>query len=188
MNQSDLHVGGTKTRFDEGTVAVTPRLSLRRFTLDDAPFALRLLNEPSFLYFIGDKGVRTIDDARAYIETGPIASYERHGFGLCVVVRQSDGELLGMCGLLRKEHLEDVDIGFAFLPEHQGQGYATEAAAVMLALGHERLRLERIIAVTSVDNERSGLLLEKIGLRYERIILNIATGEKTKLYSSMRRR
>ena len=116
-------------------VVETPRLTLRRFTLDDAEFIFGLLNQPSFLEFIGDKGVRTLDDARDYLLKGPIASYETFGFGLYLVNRKQDGTPIGMCGLLKREALQDVDIGFAFLPEFWSKGYAVESASAVLEHG-----------------------------------------------------
>ena len=148
-------------------VLETPRLLLRRFTLDDAPFILRLLNEPSFLEFIGDKGVRTLDDARDYLRQGPIASYEQHGFGLYLVTLKSDGTSLGMCGLLKRETLPDVDIGFAFVPEFWSQGYGLESAAAVLLHGKEAFGLKRIVGLARPENRASIGLLEKLGMKYE---------------------
>src|SRR6478736_5082404 len=110
-------------------VLLTERLALYRFTLDDAPFAMALVNDPSFVRYIGDKGVRTLEDARGYLEKGPLASYERYGFGLFKVVRRADGEAVGMCGLLKRDALDDVDVGYAFLPAFWSNGYALESVA-----------------------------------------------------------
>jgi [ribosomal protein S5]-alanine N-acetyltransferase len=151
-------------------VATTPRLTLRRFTPDDAPFALALLNEPSFHANIGDKGVRTLDDARAYLESGPIASYATHGFGSYLVTRTSDGEALGMCGLLKRDVLDDFDIGYAFLPAHWSRGYALEAAEAVIAEGRETFGLTRVAGIVSPSNAASIRVLEKLGLRYERMV------------------
>ena len=107
----------------------TERLALHEFTDDDADFVLRLVNEPSFLRYIGDRGVRTIEDARTYIADGPVAGYARYGYGLLRVVRKSDGTTVGMCGVLKRDTLPDPDIGFSFLPEFWSQGYALESAA-----------------------------------------------------------
>ena len=115
-------------------VLATERLTLRRFTVADAPFTLALLNDPAWLEFIGDKGVRTLEDARDYLRNGPIAMYEREGFGLYLVLRKRGGVPIGMCGLIKRASLADVDVGFAFLPDHRGQGYAHEATAAVLAL------------------------------------------------------
>lgn len=148
----------------------TRRLRLRPVTADDAPFILRLVNEPSWLRYIGDRGVRTLDDARRYIAEGPQRSYTTNGFGLCLVERKDDAEPLGMCGLLRRDTLPDVDIGFAFLPEHWNRGYAFEAAAATLAHARTALRLPRVIAITLPDNGPSNRLLERLGLRFERTL------------------
>lgn len=143
----------------------TERLVLRRFTLEDAPLILHLLNEPLFLRFIGDKHVRTLEDAGQYLRHGPLASYAQHGFGLYHVSLKTDGTPIGMCGLLKRDTLEDVDIGFAYLPQFGGHGYATEAARATLHHGHAGLGLKRIVAITSPDNAGSIKVLQKIGLR-----------------------
>lgn len=148
----------------------TARLHLHRFTEDDAAFVLRLLNEPSFLRYIGDRGVRTEEDARRYIADGPVAGYRRHGHGLLRVTRKADGADLGMCGVLRRDTLPEPDIGFSFLPEHWSQGYAFEAASAVMRHAREQLALGRILAITSLDNEPSIRLLGKLGFRFERLI------------------
>ncbi|HET9294082.1 MAG TPA: GNAT family N-acetyltransferase, partial [Gemmatimonadales bacterium] len=135
-----------------------------------AEFILGLLNEPSFLRYIGDRGVRTVEDARAYIAKGPIDSYDRHGFGLLLVSRKEDGVPIGMCGLLRRDALPDVDVGFAFLPAFWGKGYAFESAAAVLSYGREVLGLNRIVAITSPENEGSIRVLTKLGMRFEGMI------------------
>ena len=152
------------------TVLETKRLILRRLCADDAEFILELLNQPSFLRYIGDKGVRNTEDAIRYIQTGPVASYDRFGFGLYLVELKESDVSIGMCGLLKRETLPDVDIGFAFLPGYWSQGYAFEAAAAVMNYGREALGLRRIVAITSLDNASSIKLLEKIGLRFERLI------------------
>ena len=151
-------------------VLQTERLVLRRLSADDAGFILQLLNQPSFLQYIGDKGVRNNDDAINYIKTGPVASYERFGFGLYLVELKGTAVPIGICGLLKRDTLPDVDVGFAFLPEYWSRGYAFEAAEAVMNYGKEVLGLRRIVAITSLDNEASIRLLEKIGLKFERLI------------------
>lgn len=164
-------------------VLETDRLILRRLTTDDAEFILELLNEPSFLRFIGDKGVRTLADARSYLLQGPIASYNLHGFGLYAVTRKEGATAIGICGLLKRESLPDVDIGFAFLPAFWSQGYALEAASAVKMYGLNSLGLRRIVAITNPDNEPSIKLLEKIGLQYERMIRLAEDGPEIKLFA-----
>ena len=147
-------------------VLETERLVLRRFTPDDAPLILHLLNEPLFLRFIGDKNVRTLEDAGQYLRHGPLASYAKHGFGLFHVSLKADGTPIGMCGLLKRDTLEDVDVGFAYLPQFGGQGYATEAARATLDYGLTVLGLKRIVAITAPDNTASMNVLNKIGLSH----------------------
>jgi RimJ/RimL family protein N-acetyltransferase len=152
------------------TVFETDRLTLRRLVPEDAPFILALLNQPSFIQFIGDRGVRNLEDARRYIETGPLASYARHGYGLFLTLR-TDGQVpIGLCGLLRRDTLDDPDVGYAFLPEHWSQGYAYEAAVATLDYGRRVLGLGRIVAITAPENYRSIKLLEKLGLTFERMV------------------
>lgn len=148
----------------------TKRLELRRLTPEDAPFILELLNDPLFLRFVGDKGIRTLDGARGYIINGPMASYAQHGFGLFHVSLKPAGTPIGMCGLLKREVLEDVDVGFAYLPRFSGQGYATEAARATIDYGRTVLGLKRIVAITAPDNAGSQNVLRKIGLRHEKTL------------------
>jgi ribosomal-protein-alanine N-acetyltransferase len=162
----------------------TDRLVLRRLTIADAPFILGLLNEPSFVRFIGDKRVRTLDEAREYIAQGPMASYEQHGFGL-YLTSLKDGTPIGMCGLLKRDVLDDVDIGFALVPPFWSQGYAGEAAAAILDYGRTVLGLERIVAVANPDNAASIRLLEKLGLRFSRMARLAADEPELKLFSTV---
>ena len=151
-------------------VLETDRLILRRLTVDDAPFILALLNDPAWIKYIGDRGVRTIDDARANILNVHIATYERLGFGFYLTERKSDGAPIGLCGLIHREGLEDVDIGFALLPDFRAGGYASEAALAVMAYANNDLKLTRIVGITSHDNVSSIKLLEKIGLKFERMV------------------
>jgi RimJ/RimL family protein N-acetyltransferase len=151
-------------------VLETARLRLRRLTPDDAPFILELLNDPLFVRFVGDKGIRTVEGAREYIVAGPLASYTRHGFGLFHVSLKEAEEPIGMCGLLKRDALEDVDIGFAYLPAYGGKGYATEAARGTMAYAKSVLGLKRVVAITAPDNVASQNVLRKIGLRHEKTI------------------
>src|SRR5256885_14744658 len=146
-------------------VIETDRLRLRRLTVDDADFILRLLNEPSFIQNIGDRGARTRDDARAYILNGPVASYEKHGFGLWLVELTESGAPIGICGLIKRETLEDVDIGYAFVPEFWSQGYALEAASAVISFAFEKLGLRRVLAIVNADNHGSSPLLDKLWFR-----------------------
>ena len=148
----------------------TERLLLREFTPGDAAFVHRLVNEPAFLRYIGDRGVRTLDDARRYIADGPVDGYARHGHGLMRVVRKSDGADVGMCGVLKRDSLPDPDLGFSFFPEYWSQGYALEAARGVMRHARTMLGLGRILAITTVDNEPSIRLLGKLGFRFDRMV------------------
>ncbi|MEP7347533.1 MAG: GNAT family N-acetyltransferase [Gemmatimonadaceae bacterium] len=150
-------------------VLETERTLLRRLEPSDAEFILGLLNEPSFLHYIGDKGVRTLDDARAYIENVPLTSYARFGFGLYLTTLK-DGTPIGICGLVKRDALTDVDVGFAFLPAYWGHGYALESALAVLEHGKRDHGLTRIVAIANADNESSIRLLERLGLTFERAV------------------
>ena len=165
-------------------VLETDRLTLRHFNIDDAFFILALLNEPSFLRYIGDKKVRTLEDARQYILNGPVATYERHGFGLYQVELRDTHTPIGMCGLLKREELPQPDIGFAFLPDFWNQGFAFEAADAVLTDARERLKLNRILAIVNPDNSVSIKLLEKLGLKCERNIKLAADRDDVKLFAT----
>jgi RimJ/RimL family protein N-acetyltransferase len=159
----------------------TERLDLRLPVAADAPFILTLVNDPDWLRHIGDRKVHSLEDARGYIAKGPAAMYARHGHSLMLAALK-DGTPIGLCGLLRRDTLEQPDIGFAFLPQYRGQGYACEAASATLADGRGRLGLRRILAITSQDNTASGRLLEKIGLRCEGLRLMPGETREVKLY------
>ena len=162
----------------------TERLQLRRLSVDDAEFILRLLNEPSFIQNIGDRGVRTLDDAREYILKGPVASYEKFGFGLWMVETRPRATPIGICGLLKREVLEDVDIGYALLPEFWSQGYALESASAVMSYAREKLRATRVLAVVNADNQSSIRLLEKLGFQFERIVRLSENAPEIKLFAA----
>ncbi|HEU5131487.1 MAG TPA: GNAT family N-acetyltransferase [Pyrinomonadaceae bacterium] len=166
------------------TVLETERLSLRKFTVDDAEFILTLLNEPAFRRYIGDKKVRNLEDACQYILTGPVASYERYGFGLLLVELKESHTPVGMCGLLKREQLPDPDIGFALLSDFWNKGFAFEAASSVLQDAVQRLKLERIVAITSLDNDASIGLLQRLGFSFEKIVQMSPEGEQLKLFAS----
>ena len=157
-------------------VAQTDRLLLRWLNAGDSTFILELVNERSWIRYIGDKGVKTIQDAQRYIENGPVEMYHRLGFGLYLVELKENGVPLGICGLIKRESLADVDLGFAFLPRFWANGYAFEAASAVMAYARTALGLPRIVAILSQDNHRSANLLEKLGFRFDGTI-NLQPGD-----------
>ena len=160
---SDLQVGLPRV------ILSTERLVIREMNDADASFILELLNDPSFIRNIGDRHVRTLDDARAYIRNGPVSSYERLGFGLWLAELR-DRTPIGMCGLLKRDVLDDVDIGFAYLPAYRSMGYGFEAARGVLDHARDVLRLARVVAIVNANNEASARLLEKLGMTFERMV------------------
>lgn len=161
----------------------TARLNIRPMGPEDADFLLELLNDPDFIRHIGDKGVRTTDDARRYVQGGPVASYGRNGFGLCRVELKDGGDSIGICGLLRREGLEDPDVGFALLPRYRSQGYAFEAASAAIADGRDRLSLRRLLAITSPDNAASIRLLHRLGFSFERVVRLLEAEPEVKVFA-----
>ena len=161
----------------------TNRLILRQFSTEDAEFILELVNEPSFIQNIGDRGVRTLDDARAYILRVAVASYEKNGFGLYVVELKDSRQAIGMCGLIKRDGLEYVDIGYAFLPRFWSKGYAVEAALAVKDYARDVIGLKRLVAITDPENRGSIRVLEKIGLKYEKMVRLSADDIELKLFA-----
>ncbi len=164
-------------------VLETERLILRRVTVEDCVFILELLNDPSWLRFIGDRGVRTLDGARDYILKSLVGLYERLGFGLYLTELKGVGVPIGICGLIKRDSLEDVDIGFAFLPKFRGQGYAYESAAAVMEYGKRAFGINRLVAITSPDNYDSARLLEKLGFNFERMVKLSGDSEEVSLFA-----
>lgn len=161
----------------------TDRLKLSRLSNDDAGFILQLLNEPSFRKFIGDKGVRNLDDARAYIRDVPRRQYEAHGDGLYRVALKEGETPIGICGLMRRNKIPDPDLGFAFLKEYWSNGYAYEASVAVLEQGRNEFGLQRILAMADAGNRASTRLLEKLGFRYEGATRMPGESDEVGLYS-----
>jgi RimJ/RimL family protein N-acetyltransferase len=166
------------------TILETERLILRQLTTDDAEFMFQLLNDPSWIQNIGDRHIHTIDDARSYIEKGPVASYAKNGFGLYLVLLKETNEPIGISGLIRREGLDDVDIGYALLPKFWFKGYAVESARALKAYAKDVIGLSRIVAIVDPANEGSIRVLEKIGLRYEKMVRLSADDIDLKLFGA----
>ena len=147
------------------TVLETERLTLSEAEESDAPFVLALVNDPDWLAFIGDRGVRDEAGAARFVRERLRAMYAARGFGLWLVRRREDGAPAGLCGLIKRDGLDDVDLGFAFLPAFRGRGYAREAAAACVAHARAAFGLRRLAAITSKGNVRSIALLERLGFR-----------------------
>lgn len=163
-------------------VLETPRLRLREVTLGDAGFVLELLNDPGWLRFIGDRKVRSLADAAAYVRGGPHLSYATHGFGLWLVERKEDGVALGLCGLIKRETLKEVDLGYALLARFTGQGYGSECAFAVVEHARAVVGLARLAAITSLDNAASIRVLERLGLSFRRTIRETPEGEELRYF------
>jgi ribosomal-protein-alanine N-acetyltransferase len=162
----------------------TARLTLRELTAADASFVVALMNEPSFIAHIGDRGVRTVADAEHYIARGPWTQYATAGFGLWLVSLQASGEPIGICGLLKREALRAPDLGFAFRPAYWSKGYAFEAGQAVMHFAAAVLGFPRLLAIVSPANHSSVRLLEKLGFRFERLIRMSAGAAEVALYAA----
>lgn len=158
------------------------RISLFHLNIEDSPILLALLNEPSFIANIGDRGVRTIAQAEQYLVNGPLASYQSHGYGLYRVERNLDGTTLGLCGLVRRDYLPSPDLGYAFFPEFAGQGYATEAARAVYLYGKTILKLPQIVGIVQSNNLASTRVLQKVGMHKHGIVEVPTTKEELDFY------
>ncbi len=161
----------------------TERLSLQHLNAGDAEFLIELLNDPSFIRNIGDRGVRTMQDAHAYVQNGPAASYAKNGFGLDLVILKDTGEPIGLCGLIKRPTLDDVDIGYAFLPRYWSKGYAVEAASAVKQYAQNVIGLKRIVAIVDPLNLGSIRVLEKIGFTFEKMVKLSADDIELKLFA-----
>jgi RimJ/RimL family protein N-acetyltransferase len=162
----------------------TERLILREITADDAEFILDLLNQPSFIKYIGDRNLRSAEQSREFIESRFRASYKQFGYGLWTVELKENQTPIGICGFVKRDVLPDADIGFAFLPEFERKGYAFESASASMKYGRDVLQLKRVLAITSQDNEASGRLLEKLGFKFEGLQDVHGDGKELKLFVS----
>ena len=161
----------------------TERLSLQHLTAGDAEFLIELLNDPSFIRNIGDRGVRTVQDAQAYVQNGPAASYAKNGFGLDLVILKDTGEPIGICGLIKRPTLDDVDIGYAYLPRYWSKGYAVEAASAVKQYAQAVIGLKRLVAIVDPLNLGSIRVLEKIGFTFEKMVKLSADDIELKLFA-----
>jgi RimJ/RimL family protein N-acetyltransferase len=168
----------------------TPRLRLREFTTEDTEFIIELLNTDGWLKFIGDRNVKTTQQAKEYLENGAIKSYFENGFGLWLVETKTDKNfkipknLIGMCGLIKREHLENPDIGFAFLPEYEGKGFGYEIANEVISYARNFLKLPVIYAITLETNISSRKLLGKIGMKFIKFFRFPYSNEELMLYGN----
>lgn len=167
------------------TLINTDRLSIRYIKVEDFNFIFRLLNDPSWIKYIGDKGIKTEDDARNYIQTGPLQMYKNFGFGLYLVTLKETAVPIGLCGLIKRPSLENIDLGYAFLPEYTGKGYAFEATKAVLQYGKEQLTIDKIVAITTIDNLSSEKVLLKLGFTFDSLIKEKNEAEQLKLFTKV---
>jgi RimJ/RimL family protein N-acetyltransferase len=176
------HSPATDDDMDNRRQMNTARLDLRPIGLDDAPLMLAIWNDPAFIRNVGDRGIRSLDQAREAIAAGALKLFAEHGYGPFSMTRRNDGKQIGICGLFKRDVLDAPDIGFAVLPDYCGQGFAGEAAAAVVKHAREDLGLAVLTAIVSPDNAASVALIEKLGLRYERMITMPGEDAPIRLY------
>jgi RimJ/RimL family protein N-acetyltransferase len=165
-------------------IAETNRLLISKFTLEDAPFFLELVNTPNWLKYIGDRHIKTIEDAEKRIKEGHLNSYETNGFGFYKLrLKEEQNKTIGTCGLIKRDRLDDVDMGFAMLPEYERKGFGYEASLAILELAKNAFKLHRIVAITLPSNPNSIRLLEKLGLTYEKTVKPFENEEELMLFA-----
>ena len=170
-----------KKSLDMEYIIETERLKLRKLALEDSGFLIELLNSPGWIKYISDKNVHTVEDAHIYLKDGPFQSFSVNGFGLCMVELLSDDTPIGICGLIKREFLSTPDLGFAYLPQFHGKGYAFEMAQAIVIHAKEKLKISTLSAITLESNMKSKQLLKKLGFHYNQNITS-PTGEKLQLY------
>jgi RimJ/RimL family protein N-acetyltransferase len=167
-----------------GPVTTTARLAVRPLDCADAAFLVALLNQPSWLRFIGDRGVRSVPDAERYIENGPMRTLRQYGYAMNLVQLKEQSVPIGVCGLVKRDWLPEPDLGFALLERFWGHGYGLEAASAVVGHAKTTLGLPRLLAITTADNTRSGRLLGKLGFTYEGLIRASPESEELRLYAA----
>jgi RimJ/RimL family protein N-acetyltransferase len=165
-------------------IATSKRLIISKLTLQDASFFLKLCNSPNWITYIGDRQLKTIADAKSYLKKGTLQSYKNHGFGFYKLqLKQENNKTIGVCGLIKREQLTHVDIGFALLPEYEGQGFGYESSVEILKLAKDKFKLKKLVAITMPSNQSSIKLLEKLGLTYEKRINPFEDGKELLLFA-----
>jgi RimJ/RimL family protein N-acetyltransferase len=163
-------------------IVESERLRLREFTVADTDFILQLVNSEGWIKYIGDRNIKTQQQAVDYLNNGPIKSYLANGFGLCMVELRGSKTPIGMCGLLRRDYLPHLDLGFAFLPSYTRKGYAHEIATETLKFAFDHLKQESVLAITLPTNLSSIKLLKKLGMNYSRKLPSSDSGEELLVY------
>ena len=164
-------------------VAQTERLLISKFTVNDAAFFLELANTPSWIQYIGDRNLKTVEDAEKYLKDGTLKSYLEHGFGFYKLEIKETKEPIGTCGLVKRAELENVDIGFALLPKYEGRGFGFESAEAVLKLAKDTFCLESVLAITLPNNKNSIKLIEKLGMSFEKMVKPFEDDEELMLFA-----
>ncbi|MCF6295908.1 MAG: GNAT family N-acetyltransferase [Flavobacteriaceae bacterium] len=168
------------------TISETQRLIISKITLQDAPFFVELMNSPHWLKYIGDRQIKTINDAEKHLKKGVLKSYKKDGFGFYKLLLKSENlKIIGICGFIKRKELDDVDIGFGFLPDYEGKGFGYESSIEIMKLAKNKFGLNKIVAITSLTNKNSIKLLEKLGLTYEKTVIPFEDKKKLLLFAKV---
>jgi len=165
-------------------LTTTNRLIISKVTLKDAPFFIELMNTPSWLKYIGDRNIKSIEDAKKHLKKGILKSYKESGYGFYKVTQKSEPEkAIGIVGLVKRKELEHTDIGFGFLPNYEGKGYGYESSVAIMNMAKNKFKLNKVLAITNPDNKSSIHLLEKLGLSFQKRIKPFADNEELLLFA-----
>ena len=165
-------------------ISETQRLIITKVDLQDAPFFFELMNTPHWIKYIGDKKIKTVTHAKAHLKKGILKSYRKDGFGFYKVLLKSENlKTIGICGLVKRKELEDVDIGFGFLPDYEGKGFGYESSIEIMKLAQNKFKIKKVAAITSPKNVNSIKLLEKLGLTYKKRIIPFDDAEELLLFA-----
>lgn len=164
-------------------IAETERLVISELSLDDAPFFLKLVNTPNWIKYIGDRNLKTVKDAEDYLTKGTLKSYKDYGFGFYKLQEKQSKNIIGTCGLINRKELDNVDLGFAFLPEFEGKGFGYESSMAVVKLAQEKFQLKKLLAITLPINKSSIKLLEKLGFVYQKRVIPFDDGEELMLFA-----
>ena len=165
-------------------IAETKRLILSKITTNDAAFILELMNSPGWLKYIGDRNIKTVEAATVHIENNQLKCYKTYGFGYYKIqIKAENLKTIGTCGLLKRDELEHVDVGFSLLPNYHGKGYGFEAVTEIMNLAKSEFNMKRICAITLPINKPSIHLLEKLGLSYQKTVKPFDNDEELLLFA-----
>jgi len=142
----------------------TARLRLRLFTPDDVQVMFELNSDPEVIKYAEATPTRNLKEARERLEQGPLADYEKYGYGRFAVELKETGKVIGFCGIKYIPEIELPEVGYRYLKAYWGRGIGTEAARVCVDFARDDLKISKLIALIIPENTASIRLSEKLGM------------------------